>query len=172
MRTMLEYVPVKEEEEKMKTAKMMLYAAIMVLLTTSLGLAASKEFKTKMSGKEVVPPVETKATGHAEFKLSKDGSTISYILTVKDIENVTAAHIHAGKKGESGAPVAGLFAGPIKGGVFSGELAKGTITDRDLVGKLAGKTIGDLVKLIKDGGAYVNVHTVKNPNGEIRGQIK
>jgi hypothetical protein len=91
---------------------------------------------------------------------------------VKDIENVTVAHIHSGKKGESGAPVAGLFMGPEKEGKFSGELAKGTITEKDLVGKLAGKTIGDLVKLIKDGEAYVNVHTVKNPNGEIRGQIK
>jgi CHRD domain len=25
--------------------------------------------------------------------------------------------------------------------------------------------------MIKDGDAYVNVHTVQNPNGEIRGQI-
>ncbi len=169
---MLKSVPVKEEELKMKTARLMLYAAIMVLLTTSLGLAASKDFKAKISGKEVVPPVETKATGDAEFKLSKDGKSITYILRVKDIENVTVAHIHAGKKGESGAPVAGLFMGPKKEGVFSGELAKGTITDKDLVGKLAGKTISDLVTLIKDGEAYVNVHTVKNPNGEIRGQIK
>ena len=57
--------------------------------------------------------------------------------------------------GKNGGPVAGLFAGPKKEGKFSGELAKGTITDKDLIGPLAGKTIGDLVKLIKDGGAYV-----------------
>jgi hypothetical protein len=55
--------------------------------------------------------------------------------------------------------------------MFSGELAKGTITDKNLVGPLAGKTIADLVKLIKDGGAYVNVHTPAHPGGEIRGQI-
>jgi len=156
----------------MKTLRLVLYVAFTLLLAASLGFAASGEFKTKLSGKEVVPPVETKATGYAVFKLSKDGKEITYILKVKNIENVTVAHIHAGKKGESGGPVAGLFMGPKKEGKFSGELAKGTITDQDLVGKLAGKTIGDLVKLIKDGEAYVNVHTVKNPNGEIRGQIK
>ncbi len=156
----------------MKTMKLMLYTASMVLLTVSLGLAASREFTTKISGKEVVPPVETKATGIAQCKLSADGKEITYVLKVNDIENVTAAHIHAGKKGENGAPVAGLFMGPKKEGKFSGELAKGTITDKDLVGKLAGKTIGDLVKLIKDGDAYVNIHTVKYPNGEIRGQMK
>jgi hypothetical protein len=56
--------------------------------------------------------------------------------------------------------------------MFSGEIAKGTITEKDLIGPLAGKTVGDLVKMIKDGGAYVNVHTDKYPDGEIRGQIK
>jgi hypothetical protein len=161
-----------KEDYNMKTLRLVLYVAFTILLAASLGFAASGEFKTKLSGKEVVPPVETKATGYAVFKLSKDGKEITYILKVKNIENVTVAHIHAGKKGESGGPVAGLFMGPKKEGEFSGELAKGTITDQDLVGKLAGKTIGDLVKLIKDGEAYVNVHTVKNPNGEIRGQIK
>ena len=68
--------------------------------------------------------------------------------------------------------MAGLFAGPKKEGKFSGLLAKGTITDKDLIGPLAGKTVADLVAMIKDGGAYVNVHTDKYPDGEIRGQIK
>jgi hypothetical protein len=74
--------------------------------------------------------------------------------------------------GKNGGPVAGLFAGPKKEGKFSGEIAKGTITNKGLVGPLAGKTIGDLVEMIKSGGAYVNVHTDKYPDGEVRGQIK
>lgn len=156
----------------MKTVKLLTFIAFTIFLTTSLGLTATGEFKAKLSGSEVVPKVTTKVTGESEFKLSKDGKEITYALKVKGIENVTAAHIHAGKKGENGAPVAGLFMGPKKEGEFSGELAKGVITDKDLVGKLAGKTIADLVKLIKDGDAYVNVHTDKNPNGEVRGQIK
>jgi hypothetical protein len=41
-----------------------------------------------------------------------------------------------------------------------------------LEGPMAGKTLeGDLVKAIQNGEAYVNVHTVQNPNGAIRGQI-
>ncbi len=36
---------------------------------------------------------------------------------------------------------------------------------------MAGKQISDLVNLIKSGQVYVNVHTQKNTNGEIRGQI-
>ena len=39
-------------------------------------------------------------------------------------------------------------------------------------GPLADKALEtDLVKAIQSGEAYVNVHTVDNPNGAIRGQI-
>jgi CHRD domain len=156
----------------MKTTKLIMYAVFSILITASIAEAASDTFKAKLSGKEVVPPVNTKATGEALFILSKDGKELSFTLKVKNIEDVIMAHIHVGKKGENGAPVAPLFGDAKKEGMFSGELAKGTITDKDLVGVLAGKTLADLVKIIKDGNAYVNVHSDKNRAGEIRGQIK
>ncbi len=156
----------------MKTLKLIVFALFAIFVTTSLALAAAYKFEAKLTGKNETPmAVKTKARGEADFKLSKDGKELSYILKVKDIENATAAHIHAGKKGEEGAPVVGLFKGP-KEGKFSGVLAKGTITDKDLVGPLAGKTVEDLDKMIKDGDAYVNVHTKQVPGGEIRGQVK
>jgi len=156
----------------MKALKLVLYVAIAIVLTASLGMAASQTFKTTLMGKDEVPAVVTTAEGSVVFELSNDGNALTYTLSVKGIENATAAHIHAGKMGENGGPVAGLFAGPKKEGKFSGELAKGTITDKNLVGPLAGKTMADLVTMIKSGGAYVNVHTVKNPDGELRGQLK
>jgi hypothetical protein len=156
----------------MKTLKVTLFTLFTVLLTVSLSMAAAHgAFTAKLSGKEVVPAVVTTAKGEADFKLSKDGKELTYVLKLVDLENVTAAHIHAALMGKNGGPVAGLFAGPKKDGKFSGEIV-GTITDKDLIGPLAGKTVGDLVKLIKDGGAYVNVHTEKYPDGEVRGQIK
>ena len=103
---------------------------------------------------------------------SKGGKELVYEIKVKDGENITAAHIHAGKKGVEGPPVVPIFGGTKKEGMFSGVLAKGTITDKNLVGPLAGKTLKDLVKMIEEGDAYVNVHTVAHPAGEIRGQIK
>jgi len=156
----------------MRTVKTVLFVVLAVLVTASLGMAATMSFKAKLTGKEEVPAVMTKGGGEAIFKLSKDGKELTYEVKVKGLENITASHIHAGKKGEEGAPVVGLFGGPKKEGKFSGVLAKGTIMDKDLVGSLAGKTVSDLVAMIKDGGAYVNVHTAKVPSGEIRGQIK
>jgi len=156
----------------MRKIKLVLFVVLASVLTASLGFAAEKSFHAKLSGHESVPAVKTKAMGKAEFKLSKDGKELSFKLNVKNIQNVTAAHIHMGKKGENGEPIAGLFAGPKKEGNFSGTLAEGTIMDKDLMGDLQGKSLDALIKLIKSGGAYVNVHTDAYPDGEIRGQIK
>ena len=153
--------------------KKILVGLFAVLFTTSLAMAAAAAtFKVGLSGKEVVPAVETRTAGEADFTLSADGKELAYTLVILDIEDVTAAHIHAGKMGIEGPPVAGLFGGPKKAGMFSGTLAEGTITDKNLVGPLAGKTVGDLMTMIKNGEAYVNVHTPKHPGGEVRGQIK
>jgi hypothetical protein len=157
----------------MKALKLVLFVAVALVLTASLGMAASGHtFKAMLTGKDEVPAVMTKAKGEAVFKLSKDGKELTYTLKVKGIDKATAAHIHTGKMGANGGVVVGLFGGPMKEGMFSGALAKGTITDKNLVGDLAGKTVADLVAMIKSGDAYVNVHTEKNKAGEIRGQLK
>jgi hypothetical protein len=116
-------------------------------------------FNAKLFGNNEVPPVTTSATGMAQFKLSTDGKTLSYTLTANNIKDITASHIHQGKTGENGQPVVPLSVG------------RGTITSSNLQGPMAGKQISDLVNLMKSRQAYVNIHTMQNKNGEIRGQI-
>jgi Cu/Zn superoxide dismutase len=155
----------------MKKVKLLLFVMMAAVLTASTGFAMEKDFKAKLTPKEEVVSNQSKASGKAEFKLSKDSKTLSYKLHVKNIKDASAAHIHKGKKGENGPPVVGLFSGERKG-KFNGTLSEGTITDKDLLGDLQGKPLEDLLNLIKAGDAYVNVHTDGNPDGEIRGQIK
>lgn len=119
----------------------------------------SQTFTARLTGKDEVPPVNTQATGMTKFQLSADGKEINYDLTTTALNGFMMAHIHKGKAGENGSPVAPL------------QMGKGKITSSDLKGPLAGKQISDLVDLMKNGGAYVNVHTQQNQNGEIRGQI-
>jgi hypothetical protein len=54
-------------------------------------------------------------------------------------------------------------------GKVHGPLTQGNFTAADLKGPLAGKQLFDLVNLIKNEDAYVNVHTTQNLEGEIRG---
>ncbi len=56
-------------------------------------------------------------------------------------------------------------------GEINGILSRGKIYSNLFEGPLAGKYISDLIDLINQGGAYVNVHSKQNPHGEIRGQL-
>lgn len=156
----------------MRIQRPLVFIAFALVVSVSLALAASETFTAKLMGSDEVPAVQTTGKGEVVFKLSADNKSLTYKLKVRGLENVTAAHIHSGMKGENGPPIVGLFAGPKKEGQFNGELAKGTITEKELLGSLTGKPLSDLVTMIKSGRAYVNVHTDKNPGGELRGQLK
>jgi CHRD domain len=121
---------------------------------------SSPTFTAELTGKNEVPPVNTQATGVAQFQLSADGKEINYDLSARDLNGFMMAHIHQGKAEENGQPITSPLS-----------IGKGKITSTDLQGPLAGKQISDLVNIIKNGQAYVNVHTDQNQNGEIRGQI-
>jgi hypothetical protein len=153
----------------MRKASLIIFLLIIGLATA--GIAAEKSFKATLSGDQVVPAVKSMAKVEATFDLSADGKELSYKVTVSDIEDVTMAHIHKGKSGKNGPPIAPLNMEK-KAGKFSGTLAEGKITSKDLIGPLKGKTLKGLIKEIKAGDAYVNIHTDKNADGEIRGQIK
>ena len=46
----------------------------------------------------------------------------------------------------------------------------GTITADKLEGPMAGKQLSDNLAAGANGTLYINIHTERNPNGEIRGQ--
>jgi CHRD domain len=142
-----------------------------IFATATSTTQSSNRFVAKLTGKDEVPPKDTKATGTADFQLSSNGNMLKYKVNVMNIDKVTMAHIHSGKVGQNGDVVVTLFKSQTPSGPKSGTLSQGDITSTNLEGSLKGKQISDLIKLINDGGAYVNVHTEMNPKGEIRGQI-
>ena len=104
------------------------------------------------------------------------GVALHYALAATSIDDVTMAHIHQGAAGQNGPVVAWLYPSPevqavrpIEG-TFDGVLAADIVTEDDLVGPLEGEPLSELVSLLRDGNAYVNVHTDANPDGEIRGE--
>lgn len=125
-----------------------------------------------LRGRNEVPPVRTVASGNAVFQLNNAGTQLRFRLVVRNINRVTQAHIHLGRVGQNGPVVAFLF-GPSKFGISVRRgVIEGVLTNADLTGPLQGRTIRDLVREFERGNAYVNVHTIQNPNGEIRGQIR
>jgi hypothetical protein len=133
-------------------------------------------YKTHLSGREEVPPADTRAQGQFHARLSDDGQSLHFKLIVANIRNVTQAHFHWAAAGENGPVVAWLYpSGPppqLIPGRYNGPLAEGVITSDDLVGPLAGASLADLLEEIRAGMIYVNVHTSQFPGGEVRGQLK
>lgn len=149
-----------------------LVVAVALAAASSTGAGQETSFVAQLAGRQEVPPVATNAQGRAVFQLNGSGTALTYRLTVSNITNVTMAHIHLGARGQNGPVVVTLFPGPTMTGRRDGTLAAGTITSASLSGPLAGQQLRALIRRMRDGGAYVNVHTTAHPGGEIRGQIE
>ena len=126
-------------------------------------------FTAELTGGDEVPPVDTEATG--TFNLVTVNQSSGYLLSVDELANATAAHIHRGEEGENGKIVVTLYNATMPASVSQGLLSQGNITAANLEGPLAGQQLADLIDIMDNGTAYVNVHTKDFPLGEIRGQL-
>ena len=148
---------------------MIAFALMLPLVALSPAASAasdSVDFYTALSGSAETTPVTTTASGAAGMALSADETSLDFVVIAQGLNDVTGAHIHSGAAGTDGPVLATLF-GPHTGLDVDGVLNRGTIVEADL----ASGTMADLVSALRDGTAYVNVHTVTYPAGEIRGQI-
>jgi Cu/Zn superoxide dismutase len=97
-----------------------------------------------------------RARGAFTVTITKQGSSAVLVwqLTFSRLSGkATAAHIHSGARGKSGPVIVPLCA-PCKTG------ARGRATVN-----------ASVLNALESGRTYVNVHTAKNPAGEIRGQL-
>ena len=122
-------------------------------------------FVAVLSGAYAVPAVETRATGTAELTLV--GSRLQYRVDVGSIGDVTGVYVHVGGAGEETPAVADLFEG-VRTGPVSGVLASGMLQPAHL----HGITTRQLIRALCSDDAYVTVHTLTHPGGELRGQLR
>jgi len=168
------------------TGSAMVYSTTMMAGTSSSSSTSpvsGKQFRAVLTGDSEVPPVDTQATGRIKIVPNPQQTALDFQISLSDLNGVvTGAHIHRGSIGTNGPVIATLNTGNAFAGALAYTLGSGsgststsvggTITSADLKGPLAGKQVTDLIRLIEDGKAYVNVHTDRNSNGEIRGQLK
>ena len=102
------------------------------------------------------PKGAARATGRFTATVAKIGSsaTLTWRLAYSRLTGrAVAAHIHLGRRG-----VAGRVLVPLCGPCRTGATGRATVS-------------GATLAALESGRAYVNVHTARNPAGEIRGQI-
>jgi len=136
------------------------------------GAVQQLQFTANLSGAMEVPPVASGGQGIAMLGFDPTLTTLRVWLGVSNVRQVTVAHIHVGRPGQNG-PIVLFLYGPAPARDIGAPtvLTNAAFTRANLTGPLAGMPLSVLAQQIRSGNAYVNVHTVANPNGEIRGQI-
>jgi Cu/Zn superoxide dismutase len=114
--------------------------------------AEMMKFHADLVASEETPATDSTAKGTAEITVDTDTKKVSWTVKSEGLTgDATAAHIHGpAAVGEKAAPEIDMSKAIMEGSA--------DITDAQLADIKAGKT-------------YVNVHTAKFPDGEIRGQL-
>jgi len=146
-------------------------AAVPAVATAAPQTAA---YQATLSGAAEVPAVTTSASGAATAGYDADAGELDIAVAAYGLEGVVMAHLHNAAAGANGPVVVTLLA-PATDGLtptVNGGIARMTISDDDVTaaGDVDG-TVVDLVAEIDAGNVYVNIHTVDNPGGELRGQL-
>ncbi len=163
--------------------------AVMAGLLITATVANAERIEADLNGYEEVPSVSTLASGEFLARISRDEQSIEYVLRYRGLQGVvTQGHIHIAQLSVNGSIVIWLcqtdtnkdptgLSGQCPAGKETEAIVTGKITSANiLAGSMAPQqlTAGDLaevIRAIRAGAAYANIHTDLSPGGEIRGQL-
>ncbi len=134
-------------------------AAGFLLALAGVGFAATggsaPQVGALLEARQEVPKPKA-AAGAGLFTANLRGSKLTWRMTFTKLTGPAngGAHIHIAPRGKANPKPAVALCGPCRAG------QRGTAT-----------VTAAVVKAIRSGRAYVNVHIEKNPAGEIRGQL-
>ena len=163
----------------LKICAFMVMIASLALVAGFTRSRSNESHKATLRGFDEVPAVSSTGSGELRLKVDEDAQTIEFELSYENLEGTTtgAAHIHIGQEGVNGGVVAFFCGGngtppctPTSGS-FSGIIEPDDITAVATQGIAAGEW-SEVVRAMRAGRIYANVHTNKHPGGEIRGQVK
>lgn len=174
----------------MKRISIAICALIFIAFSTIALTDNFKNIRELLTGLEEVPALSTPGNGEFKATISNDEKIIYYELFYRDLEStVQQAHIHIGNVSINGGIsvflCSNLGNGPAgtKPCPPAPATITGTITAADVspnipataAARAQGLDTGEmaeLIRAIRAGGTYVNVHTTVRAGGEIRSQIR
>lgn len=168
--------------------------ALMALVLSAAPVARgddTEDFEGKMDGFQQVPSVSTTGRGRFEADVARDGKSMKYTLRYSRLEGTPfAAHLHFAQRHVNGRVVLDLCGGskPACPALDARGRARidGTLTAKDIVlvptttpptqsqgiDAQTDAEFAEIVRAMRAGAIYANLHTSKFPGGEIRGQVR
>jgi hypothetical protein len=163
---------------------LLLVAAGSFVASADEGRDQRRTLRARLTGFQEPPAVVSTGTGKIKVVIHDD-TLASYELEFENLEgDVTQAHIHLGQHSVNGGIMVWLCGTAATPAAPPGTPSCGTgrsggaardITAVDVVGPAGqGVSPGEFAEFLlalRTGTAYANVHSVRNPGGEIRGQL-
>ena len=169
-----------------KSGLAVVVAVFAVVLALAQPVMAADQFGARLRGLEEVPSISTPAQGFFLGTLNAAGTALDYTIVYFDLQGtVTQSHIHIGQTSVNGgivlffctnlAPPAGV---PVPPPCPTGpgiNTVNGTLTGANVITQatqgIAAGEFAEVVRAMRAGNSYANVHTDLFPGGEIRGQV-
>jgi len=161
----------------------LLVAAFPAPVSATADDSGDRRLEATLRGIEEPPSVSSTGLGKFRAVIAQDRTSFDYELSYEQLEgDVQQAHIHLGQKGVNGG-IAVFLCSNLGNGPAGTQLCPGpregsvtgTITADSIVGPgaqgLVQGEFAELLRALDRNVTYVNVHTVKHPSGEIRGQV-
>lgn len=162
--------------------KLTLLLMILGMLPTDSQAQQGRRFGARLVSYEEVPALSAAAEGTFNMVIDASDTSFDFDLTFTGISGsgATQAHIHLGQKGVNGG-ITVFFCTNLGNGPAGTPLCpangsvSGTVTAANVIGPsgqgLAAGEFAELLKAIRAGAVYANVHSALFPGGEIRGQL-
>ena len=163
----------------MKYLKIMFGLAI-ILVTASLAAPQDgdrqRRFRAHLRGPNEVPLTLTGGRGELQLTVNEDESSVHFVLTYQGfLTHVMFAHIHVGQPNVNGGVTVFFCGGGGRPACPDQGTVEGDFTAANVIGlpsqQLDPNDLAKLLRAIRAGKTYANVHTMTSPGGEIRGQI-
>ena len=171
--------------------KLRILTVVMAGLLATGTMANAERIEAELTGFEEVPVVSTFASGDFLARISRDEQSIEFLLKYRGLQGtVQQGHIHIAQLSVNGSIVIWLCqtsapfldptgladqcpAGKETEAVVTGKITKANvITGGTASQQLTAGDLAEVIRAIRAGAAYANVHTDLSPGGEIRGQIE
>lgn len=166
-----------------KSLQVLTLVALAVAIALPAWAQGGGAASTRLRAFEEVPAISSPGDGQFTARINGSGTGLSYQLSYSRLlGTVTQAHIHFAQRGVNGGVViflcsnlpsapAGTPACPASPGSVSGTATADDVVAVPVQGISAGE-FGEVLRAMRNGITYVNVHTDLFPTGEIRGQLR
>jgi hypothetical protein len=130
-----------------------------------------------LKGRNEVPLTLSAARGSLTLRVNDDDSSVHFVLEYSGIQTtVLFAHIHVGQPDVNGGVTVFFCGGGGRPACPQSGTVEGDFTAADVIGlptqQLEANNLDKVLKAIRAGKTYANVHSMTSMGGEIRGQIE